>query len=170
VAIRATDHPPEGLVGRRVATIAWALYGCRTDEPLPGMDGARGLFERDWVCLGDALSTLRAVRFVHEHVAPERIGFRVNTVLGLAEAIEGGLGIGHLPCFIGDARPGLVRLGAIDPAFSADLWLLTHPDLRHSPRVRTLLDALADGIARQRSFIEGAHPVVPTIPDEAPRV
>src|ERR671927_1052108 len=31
VAIRATDNPPETLVGRRAATIAWALYG-RADE------------------------------------------------------------------------------------------------------------------------------------------
>ncbi len=27
VAIRATDNPPENLVGRRVARITWALYG-----------------------------------------------------------------------------------------------------------------------------------------------
>ncbi|MET0429271.1 MAG: LysR family transcriptional regulator [Microvirga sp.] len=166
VAVRATDHPPETLVGRRVATIAWALYGRRAEQPLPGTAGAPDLFARDWVSLGDALSGLKAVRFVQEHVAPERIAYRVNTVLGLAEAIEGGLGIGHLPCFIGDARPDLVRLGPLDPAFAADLWLLTHPDLRHSPRIRALLDFLADGIARQRTFIEGAHPIGPPHPDE----
>ena len=166
VAVRATDHPPENLVGRRVATIAWALYGRRADHPRPGPAGVSDLFARDWVTLGDALSGLKAVRFVHEHVAPERIAYRVNTVLGLAEAVEGGLGIGHLPCFIGDARPELVRLSPLDPDFSADLWLLTHPDLRHSPRIRALLDSLADGIARQRSFIEGAHPIAPPAPDE----
>ena len=86
---------------------------------------------------------------------PERIGYKVNTVLGLAEAVEPGLGIGHLPCFIGDARPGLVRLGPPNPDFSADLWLLTHPDLRQSPRVRVFLDFLAAEIAPQRHLIEG---------------
>ena len=92
---------------------------------------------------------------MHEHVPPERIGYRVNTVLGLAEAVEQGLGIGHLPCFIADRRPGLVRLGPPVPEFAADLWLLTHPDLRHSPRVRVLLDFLATEVAKQRKFIEG---------------
>jgi hypothetical protein len=81
----------------------------------------------------------------------------VNTVLGLAEAVEQGLGIGHLPCFIADRRPGLVRLGSPIPEFAADLWLLTHPDLRHSPRVRVFLDFLATEVAKKRKFIEGVE-------------
>ncbi|RDI60009.1 LysR family transcriptional regulator [Microvirga subterranea] len=157
VAIRATDHPPENLVGRRVATIAWALYGRGEDFPEPSGINLEGLYERDWVSLGDNLATLKAVKFVHEHVVPQRIGYKVNTVLGLAEAIEQGLGIGHLPCFIGDTRPGLARLSKPDPDFATDLWLLTHPDLRHSPRVRIFLDFLATEIGKQRKFIEGAE-------------
>lgn len=156
VAIRATDSPPENLVGRRAATIAWALYGRVDDFPEPEAIDQESLYERDWVSLGDNMATLKAVKFVHEHVSPERIGYKVNTVLGLAEAVEQGLGIGHLPCFIGDARPGLVRLAPPNTEFAAGLWLLTHPDLRQSPRVRVLLDFLAAEIAKQRKFIEGA--------------
>ncbi|MGF9761853.1 LysR family transcriptional regulator [Microvirga sp. 0TCS3.31] len=157
VAIRATDNPPENLVGRRVASIAWALYGRADEFPDPESVDPESLYERDWVSLGENLATLKAVKFVHEHVPPERIGYRVNTVLGLAEAVEQGLGIGHLPCFIADRRPGLVRLGPPNPEFAADLWLLTHPDLRHSPRVRVFLDFLAAEVARQRKFIEGTE-------------
>jgi DNA-binding transcriptional LysR family regulator len=155
VAIRATDNPPENLVGRRVASIAWALYGRAEDFPDPSAVDPESLYQRDWVSLSDNLATLKAVKFVQEHVPPERIGYRVNTVLGLAEAVEQGLGIGHLPCFIGDVRPGLVRLGPPNPEFAADLWLLTHPDLRHSPRVRVFLDFLAAEVAKQRKIIEG---------------
>ncbi|WP_046865253.1 LysR family transcriptional regulator [Microvirga massiliensis] len=155
VAIRATDDPPENLVGRRVARIAWALYGRRSAFPEPEAVNPDDLFHRDWVSLGDNLATLKTVKFVHEHVPPERIAYKVNGVLGLAEAVEAGLGIGHLPCFIGDTRPGLVRLAPPVPEFAADLWLLTHPDLRHSARVRVFLDFLAAEIARQRTFIEG---------------
>ena len=158
VAIRATDNPPENLVGRRVAAIAWALYGRAEEFPEPETVDQESLYKRDWVSLGDNLATLKAVKFVHEHVPPDRIGYKVNTVLGLAEAVEQSLGIGHLPCFIADRRPGLVRLGPPNPEFAADLWLLTHPDLRHSPRVRVFLDFLAAEIARERSLIEGALP------------
>jgi DNA-binding transcriptional LysR family regulator len=156
VAIRATDHPPENLVGRRAATIAWALYGRTEDFPEREAVDLERLYARNWVSLGDHLATLKTVKFVQEHVPPERIGYKVNTVLGLAEAIELGLGVGHLPCFIGDAQPGLVRLAPPAPEFSDDLWLLTHPDLRHSPRVRVFLDFLATEVGRQRRFIEGA--------------
>jgi DNA-binding transcriptional LysR family regulator len=164
VAIRATDNPPETLVGRRAARIAWALYGRAIDFPKPASVGPAGvsmenLFERRWVSLGDDLSTMKAVRFVREHVAPERIVYRTNTVLGLGEAVEAGIGIGPLPCVIADTRPSMVRLAAPDPELSADLWLLTHPDLRHAPRIRIFLDFLAAEIARQRKLIEGALPI-----------
>ncbi|CAA0113102.1 HTH-type transcriptional regulator GltR [Starkeya nomas] len=155
VAVRATDHPPENLVGRRVARIAWALYGGAADFPEPGSISPGQLDSRNWVSLGDSLGALKAVKFVQENVSPERVAYKINSVLGLAEAVEAGIGIGHLPCLIGDARPSLVRLGTPDDDYAADLWLLTHPDLRHSPRVRAFLDFLAGEIGRHRRLIEG---------------
>jgi DNA-binding transcriptional LysR family regulator len=158
VAIRATDDPPETLVGRRVATIAWAVYGRAADfpEPLPPAEiDSRALYDRPWVALGDNLAGLKAARFVRDRVAPERIVYKVNTVLGLAEAVEAGTGIGPLPCFIADAKPNLVRLSEVNPEFSAGLWLLTHPDLRQSARVRAFMDFMAAEIGKQRRWIEG---------------
>lgn len=155
VAVRATDNPPENLVGRRVARIAWALYGRSVDFPAPGEVSPEELDGRNWVSLGDSLGALKTVKFVQEHVEPEKVAYKINSVLGLAEAVEAGIGIGHLPCLIGDARPSLVRLGPPNDDYAADLWLLTHPDLRHSPRVRAFLDFLAAEIARHRRFIEG---------------
>ena len=84
VAIRATDTPPELLVGRRVARIAWALYGAAAGFPGQGPFDQAALLERHWVSLGDDLAPLQAVRFVRERIPPERIAYKVNTVLGLA--------------------------------------------------------------------------------------
>lgn len=155
VAIRATDSPPESLVGRRAGRIAWCLYGRSDDAELRQAALADDLWERHWVSLGDQFTSLKAVRYLQKHVAPERVVYRVNTVLGLAEAVEAGIGIGFLPCFIADRRPGLVRLSDPDPELAADLWLLTHPDLRHSPRVRVFLDYMAGELTRIRPLIEG---------------
>ncbi|HYI91558.1 MAG TPA: LysR family transcriptional regulator [Beijerinckiaceae bacterium] len=155
VAIRATDTPPETLVGRRATTLAWALYGRAADFPQPGTLDLPTLFAHAWVALGDNLGAVKAARFVRERVAPERIVYKVNTVLGLTEAVEAGIGIGPLPCFIADARPALVRLAPPNPDFSTGLWLLTHPDLRHSARVRVFLDFLAAEIAKLRKYLEG---------------
>lgn len=159
VAIRATDNPPETLVGRRAARITWALYGRVDDFPQPEKLNEKDLFQRRWVSLGDTFVTVNVVRYARDKVAPENIVYKVNTVLGLAEAVEAGVGIGHLPCFIADKRPTLKRLMPIDERFGTDLWLLTHPDLRGSARVRAFLDFLATEIAKVRPLIEGQTPL-----------
>ena len=155
VAIRATDKPPETLVGRRAAKIAWALYGRKDEFPRSRRVDLSSLQQRLWVSLGDNLAGLQTVQFLRQHIRPERVVYKVNTVLGLTEAVEAGIGIGHLPCFIADPRPSLVRIGPRDPAFGTALWLLTHPDLRHSPRVRVFLDFLAVEIGKIRRLVEG---------------
>lgn len=155
VAIRVTAGPPETLVGRRVARIAWALYGRAADFPVPVPPALDALLGRNWVAPGDDLATLPSALFLRKHVEPKQVVYRVSSVLGLAEAVEAGLGIGHLPCFIAGVRPALVRLAPPEPDFAADLWLLTHADLRHSPRVRVFLDTLAEDIARERALFEG---------------
>lgn len=166
VAIRASDSPGETLVGRRLATLNWAVYGRRdswSGDSLPGDSrrveagepDAATLFAQDWVALGDQLGHVKAARYVREHVAPERIALRSSSVLGLTEAVEQGIGIGPLPCFIADQRPGLVRLSPPNPDFSTGLWLLTHPDIRHAPRVRALMDFCAAELVKKRGLVEG---------------
>lgn len=149
VAIRATGRPPETLVGRRVARIAWALYGRRGDG-----EGTEG---RSWVLPGDDIAALPVAAAVRAAVPPARVACRLNTVTGLAAAVSAGMGIGHLPCFVADADPWLVRLAPPDPAHGADLWLLTHPDLRQSPRVRVFMEAMGTEIGRQRAALDGSN-------------
>ncbi|MBC9175863.1 LysR family transcriptional regulator [Pseudoroseomonas ludipueritiae] len=157
IAIRATDTPPETLVGRRLARIAWALYGAAEAVPVQ----ADLLAEGNWLSLSDSLGQLKAVRFLRRQVPPERIVCKFDSVCALGQAAEAGLGLAHLPCFLGDTRLGLRRLAPPEPDFAADLWLLTHPDLRHTPRIRTLMDALAAEITRMQPLIEGQRPLVP---------
>ncbi|PTM38889.1 LysR family transcriptional regulator [Bosea sp. 124] len=158
IAIRASDAPGETLVGRRLATLNWAIYGRAGDGPAPpDANGPASLFARDWVALGDQLGHVKAARYVRDKVAPERIALKSSAVLGLAEAVEQGLGIGPLPCFIADQRPGLVRLLPPDPDFSTGLWILTHPDIRNAPRVRAFMDFVGGELAKRRGLIEGTN-------------
>lgn len=153
IAIRASDNPPDTLVGRMLAQVAWAIYGRKGDFPeAPEPDA---LYSHRWVTLADNFAHLKAAKYVRAHVPPERIAFKVNTVLGLAEAVELGMGVGPLPCFIADAREGLVRLSAPDESFATKLWILTHPDLRAAQRVRAFMDFMGQEITRQRARIEG---------------
>lgn len=153
VAIRATSAPPDTLIGRKMARIAWAPYAVRTLVE----DGAtdRLLAEGPWVGFGDALAGIAGAAHLRD-VPPERVACRFDTVGGILAGVGAGLGAGMLPCFAGDRHPGLVRLGPPIAALGSDLWLLTHPDLRNAPRIRVVLDFLADRLTALRSLIDGS--------------
>jgi DNA-binding transcriptional LysR family regulator len=73
------------------------------------------------------LSGLKAFKFVEERVNHDNIAYRTDSVAGAAAAIAAGLGLGYLPCMLGDLSPDLVRAGAVEPELNDQLWLLTHP-------------------------------------------
>jgi DNA-binding transcriptional LysR family regulator len=153
VAVRATDRPPEALIGRRAAGIAWAVFAQAAKAPESfDMADARNA---DWIGFGDNLANLKAAKWLNERAAP-RIVYKINTVLGLAEAAAAGIGLALLPCFIGSATPGLTRLTPPIAELANGIWLLTHPDLRQTARVRAFMDFAASEIAKRRKTIEGA--------------
>ena len=149
VALRATDAPPETLVGRRICAIAWAIFGAK-DRAFEGDPR-----QFDWIGFGDNLATLKAAKWLSQHAAGERVVYRINTVLGLAEAAAAGIGLALLPCFIGSSTPGLRRLSAVKPQLENGLWILTHADLRQTARVRAFMDFAASEIAKRRQTLEG---------------
>lgn len=156
VAVRATDRPLESLVGRRVAGIAWAVFGPR-DMAGETFDPVLDARRHNWIGFGDNLSNLKAAKWIREHAGEERIVYKINTVLGLAEAVAAGVGLALVPCFIGARTDGIVQLTPPDPAFEAGLWLLTHPDLRHTARVRAFMDFAAAEFGRRRKKLEGTE-------------
>jgi DNA-binding transcriptional LysR family regulator len=163
IAIRATDHPPENLSGVKIARTVWAPYGkvLQSTGRRRSADAPPPLENASWVTLSDELAGHNSTRFVRTSVPADRIVYTVNTVSGLADAIEAGIGVGYLPCLVGDARPGLVRLGPLAPALGNNLWLLSHPDLRGAARVRVMLDFLAAEMVKLRPLLEGERPRPP---------
>ena len=140
LALRATDAPPENLVGRCLGRTEWALYGRALDYINSHQPRDTELFQCDWVTLCDNLSSLRSAKFVKKNVSAERITFSVNSVLALADSIESGFGLGYLPCFVGNARASLVKLDGPPTNFGHDLWVLYHPNMRRSTIVREFVE------------------------------
>lgn len=157
VALRATKTPPDTLIGRRLATIAWAPYGRRADFPHKTPSNER-LYDQVWVSYAGRLSGLRAVAYVDMRVAPQSILYRADSVAAVHTAISAGMGMGFLPCMLGDATPGLVRMGPTEPELDDELWLLTHPDIRMSPPVQRFMHFCSEAVRGQKSLIEGHRP------------
>lgn len=153
VAIRPSLQPPETLVGRRVSAIGMAIYAHR-DHPAAKAE-TPDLATYDWIGPDESLSNLALTPWMKRRGLAERAQFCTNTLLGLREAVECRLGIGVLPCFLGDPKRSLVRLGKPVPELEGELWLLTHPDLRAVVRVRAFLDFMGDALAAERGLLEG---------------
>jgi len=154
VAVRATYHNPDPLSGSKIAQIAWAVFGpaaLATESFDPTVDARR----HDWVAFADPVAIAKATRWLREHAGEKRIVYKMNTMIGLAEAVAGGVGLALLPCYVGTAVAGLAQLSPPLPELEGELWLLTHPDLRNTARVRAFLDYCAEAIARRRRLIEG---------------
>jgi DNA-binding transcriptional LysR family regulator len=152
IAVRATERPPESLIGRRLAGIRWAIFAASGEAPknFSAADARR----YDWIGLSDGIGGPKPTRWLIENAGADRIVYRLNTVLGLAEAVAAGGGMALIPCFIGDATPGLTRVAFPEPEIEAGLWLLTHPDLKNTARVRAFMDYTAAEIAKRRAVIE----------------
>jgi DNA-binding transcriptional LysR family regulator len=154
VAVRAVYGTPDGLVGQKVADVAWAVFGTRA---LAGesFDLAVACRRIDWVTRIDSTAVARLTRWVREHVPEERIVYKGNTMVGMAEAAAAGMGLALLPCFVSSNFPQLVQLSPVLPELQGELWVLTHPDLRKTARVRAFLDFCAQDIGQRRALIEG---------------
>ena len=160
IAIRPTPEPPEGLAGHLVAELAYAVYGAPEylsgqrahSGPAPGVD----FLQSDWIGWDDALAGSVGARWMRQHVPPDRVGFRADSLVAMREAARTGMGLTLLPCFFGDGVVGLARATPEPlPDLRSGLWLLTHQDLRYSARVRAVMDFMSAGLARERPVFEG---------------
>jgi DNA-binding transcriptional LysR family regulator len=151
IAIRPAAEAPETLTGRRIANIATAIYARSGSRPV----AAAALGTMDWISLDESLSHLRSSRWVEANIPRDRIAARVNSVLAMRALAREGLGIAALPCYLGDADPGLMRIHPPLDDMASALWLLTHPDLKRVARIRTFIDFIADALGRCRNAFEG---------------
>lgn len=157
IALRPAAAAPEGLVARRLGEIASAVYGaqgylarCTSADPA----------DHDWIAPDDGLSHLGSSRWMAAAVPATRVVARASSLPGLAAAARAGIGLAPLPCFIGDVDPALMRHAPPLADMASHLWLITHPDLRRTARVRAVLDHLAEALAPSRALLEGRAPQV----------
>lgn len=154
IAIRATCKPSESLVGRKLATIAWAPYGSVKDRQTSEPFGD----EHPWVSYSGGLCALRATSYVESRVPAHCIAYRTDSVAAASAAIAAGLGFGFLPCMLGDITPELVRVGPVVAELQDELWLLTHQDIRRSWRVKAFMTFCAAAVAQLKPLVEGQRP------------
>ena len=152
VALRVTHGPSPPLVGQKICTLRWAIY-CTPELAVRYGDDVIG--SAPWIGPGENFWPLRGRRWFETHVARDLQACRVDTVLAMTELAVVGFGAAVLPCFIGEARGGLVRVGPPQSELDLDLWLLTDVELRNTARVNAFLAFAGAELAKLRPRFEG---------------
>lgn len=144
-------QPREHLIGRKLVPVVCANYvavahAVRLD---PAREGASprwvGFEGRKYVEAMIAASS-------YPHIAP----WGSFSSLGLMlQATREGLGIAMLPCYVADRDPALKRLAKPDIRHVADLWLLSHPDLRENARLHAARACVAQALTRRMALFRG---------------
>ncbi|MDP4796890.1 MAG: LysR family transcriptional regulator [Rhodospirillales bacterium] len=151
VAVRPTMSPPETLVGRRISGLAFAPYAAKSYMKGRTLD----LAALDWLAVDDSLAHLAADKWFRKTLPGAHVAMRTNSLLGILHGCEAGMGAALLPCFMGDTRKKMLRLGGIIPQAASAFWLLTHEDLRHTARVRAFMDFMGDALMAEVDLLEG---------------
>ena len=133
IAVRVASRlkVPRHLVGRKVARYAAAVFGVAELQDVPWP-------ERPWV--GWVPSKVEWA-LNEEHWRRHGQGpwaLKVDNPWVLIEAVRAGAGVTVFACGCPKLTAGLVE--HTKPAVLGDFWILTHPDLLRSPRIRATLD------------------------------
>jgi DNA-binding transcriptional LysR family regulator len=153
LALRIGASADTLLVGRRLAALGFGLYGSARQRPQRTTKLA--LERASYVMFDEAVGKLPHEAWLAEHAPEARVVLRANRQETLIEAVRLGVGLGILPCLVADADPSLHRVLGPDRVFSRDLWLLAHPDVQGSRRVRAVFDALAEHVSRHAARVVG---------------
>jgi DNA-binding transcriptional LysR family regulator len=143
IAVRLAQPTQAALVAKRIAPVTLGLYAA----PGPLADELRRL---DYATLAatapfigdDRSGAIQAGFQSLGRDPPRRIALAADSDLAQLSAIRAGIGFGVCQDRIA-SRCGLVRL-APEVSLGIDAFVVTHEDLRHSPRIRMVFDHLVD--------------------------
>lgn len=144
VVLRLTESPPDLLIGRRLGDVAFGVYASDALVAKVGPDAP--LQDYPWIGWDERLDAGWFDGWLNEHAPGAKIAVRIDeSAILRSQTVRGGMGAFFLPTFEAELVPGLQRLG--DLALARPLWLLTLPELRHTSRVRALMNHIAQAVA-----------------------
>lgn len=132
------------IVARKLGHYHYAVYGSNSYIKSHPQAKSEIRYEAcDWVGFDDEHTRFIGQNWLREKLAKRNPIVRSNNGVVLLDAILNGTGLGVLPCFVGDQEPDLQRLELV-PGDGATLYLLVHKDVRKSPAVRLMMDAVTE--------------------------
>lgn len=148
IAVRNTRPENPDLIARRIARWPVGLFAAQSYLDARGVPQPGAAFEGHDLVMYQPYLQRKDATLASEPLSRGRVVSTVGAGLLLRRAIAAGIGLGELPVYLGE-KDGLVRVWP-ERTRSApyDVWLVTHDDLRHTARVRAVIDAIVASFAQ----------------------
>ena len=155
VALRLFRPEQGNLIVRRIGDVGHGLYASRAYLAARGMPDPRtGCASHDMIDWPAELEAVPTVTWLRRNTGKARVVLRGNATIRL-HAARAGLGFTLLACIAAASVPDLVRRD-VEPAPPAlGLWMAAHAELAHLPRIRAVIDHIADAAGKQAAFLRG---------------
>ncbi|HEY0629684.1 MAG TPA: LysR family transcriptional regulator [Sphingomicrobium sp.] len=156
IALRSTaSEQSAGVVGRSLCIDDWTLYCSREYAERHGVPRTReNLLRHAIIGGGGGKLWLHYEKWLRSLGLEGQVAMHHATSTGLLMAVRSGFGIAVLPCIVADGEPDLIRCIPPRDDHHRQMWLLTHERVRHTPRVRLVIDFLYERLARHVRMLE----------------
>jgi DNA-binding transcriptional LysR family regulator len=140
IVIPTVNEHPDYMVGRQLAPIIIGLYASKDYVDRNGKPQKVGdLSSHSMLFPNEALAGLPLIKWLRKYVPSKAIIASSDKLTGLYKIAQQGLGIAPLPHYVGDSDPDFVKVMDVPRRFHRNIWILTHPDLRHTARIRAFM-------------------------------
>lgn len=146
IALRLVRPKEAANVARRIGRMHFGLYASR------GYVHARRPRDWEFIAYDAQFADMPQQKWLLGLAAGRPVACELSDISGHLAAARAGAGVAGLPCFLGDADPGLLRLEPDSEPFSRDLWLVMHRDLRRNASMRAVWDFLIEAVAQQKAL------------------
>ena len=159
IVIPTVNKQPDYMVGRKLVPLRVNLYAAQDYIAHYGKPKHPSDFKgHQFLLPNEVLASLPANKWLRKHVPHTAISAVSDKLTGLYKLARQGLGIAPLPHYVGDPDRTLFKLMALPKSCHHDIWILTHPDLRQTARVKAFMQFMYH-------VTKETHRIGPDLPD-----
>ncbi|MDO5289210.1 MAG: LysR family transcriptional regulator [Pseudomonadota bacterium] len=148
IAVRMFRPREPGLIARRLADQPLGLYAHRDYLARHGPVTAQTMARHHWIGPDQDDLALRGFARAGHPVTRDFFAIRTDHSALAWQAVCEGLGVGVALQAVARRQPGVVRVLAEIDIPPAACWLVTHRELRGTPRLRAVFDGLAHALSQ----------------------
>jgi DNA-binding transcriptional LysR family regulator len=162
IALRPKRPSNEALIGRKIASFTWGIYG-NSDvvKALGSTDDPKNLAGQQFVVWTGSALAVASQEWLEKTVPDIKMTCRSGSLVTNAVLASNAVGLTMLPCLLGASWPGLkpVMAPLVDFGAAGEIWLVFHKDMRQNARIRAFIDHVVEAAKGDSALFDGTGPL-----------